>query len=268
MKAVYDDLWLEIVYRKPPWSLLDVLHCLKKHWIAVFGHLVPRPKQQNVLNLIEFFNSGKAVDQNSTSHFCRQQILNTLQPQGETSTNDVVMKEAEEDQPPTSLHISHSEVWALFENIWDHVCQTSLKVFKALDFDPGACPSVLPPGGPPPPRDVLLCLEQLLCTVSQLLQAFSSVLTCPGLAESQNLLSLMQSIQASVHTIVDADKLTATDLLNCFSQQEYGLGRDEPDEKAPPEESSAPGAESPTAKGHSPIGRYRACFSSVTAPLT
>ncbi|XP_067368220.1 transcriptional protein SWT1 isoform X2 [Channa argus] len=57
MKAAYEDLWLEIVYVKPPWTLQDVLQCLKKHWIAVFGHIVQRRKQQNVLNLIEFFNS-------------------------------------------------------------------------------------------------------------------------------------------------------------------------------------------------------------------
>ncbi|CAG11609.1 unnamed protein product [Tetraodon nigroviridis] len=59
MKAVYDDLWLEVVYRKPPWSLLDVLQCLKKHWIAVFGQVIQRKKLQLVLNLINFFQSSK-----------------------------------------------------------------------------------------------------------------------------------------------------------------------------------------------------------------
>lgn len=48
----------QIVYIKPPWNLRDVLQCLKKHWAAVFGHVVPRRKLQTVLNLIDFFKSG------------------------------------------------------------------------------------------------------------------------------------------------------------------------------------------------------------------
>lgn len=48
----------QIVYIKPPWSLRDVLQCLKKHWFAVFGQVVQRRKLQTVLNLIDFFKSG------------------------------------------------------------------------------------------------------------------------------------------------------------------------------------------------------------------
>lgn len=48
----------QIVYIKPPWTLRDVLQCLKKHWVAVFGQVVPRRKLQTVLNLIDFFKSG------------------------------------------------------------------------------------------------------------------------------------------------------------------------------------------------------------------
>lgn len=47
----------QVVYRKPPWTLQDVLQCLKKHWIAVFGHIVQRKNLQLVLNLIDFFHS-------------------------------------------------------------------------------------------------------------------------------------------------------------------------------------------------------------------
>ncbi|XP_055077347.1 transcriptional protein SWT1 isoform X2 [Periophthalmus magnuspinnatus] len=145
MKAAFSDLWQEIVYIKPPWSLNDVLQCLNKHWIAVFGLVVPRAKQQNVQNLMKFF-SGKDVDQNSTlaalldakdllKEFLKSSsrvpgsisvvnnILNSLQPQGEAAADDVVMNEAEEDKRPASPQVSPSEVWALFENIWEHVFQ-------------------------------------------------------------------------------------------------------------------------------------------------
>ncbi|XP_028444284.1 transcriptional protein SWT1 isoform X3 [Perca flavescens] len=146
MKAAYQELWLEIVYLKPPWTLQDVLHCLKKHWIAVFGHIVPRRKQQTVLNLIDFFNSGKNADCSATSAALQEakelvkafgksssrvpsaisimdNIYNKLQPQWESPACDVVMNDDDEDKQPTSAQVSHQEVWALFENIWSNVFQ-------------------------------------------------------------------------------------------------------------------------------------------------
>ncbi|XP_044054834.1 transcriptional protein SWT1 isoform X2 [Siniperca chuatsi] len=240
MKAAYEELWLEIVYLKPPWTLQDVLQCLKKHWIAVFGHIVPRRKLQTVLNLIGFFNSGNTVDCSATLAAIQQakelvkaferssscvpsaisvmdNIFNKLQPQGESPACDVVMND-DEDKQPLSAQVSHQEVWTLFENIWSNVCQISLEVFKALGFDPHTMQSALPEGGPPPPQDALVCLHKLSSMVSQLLQAFSSVLSsAPGLEEVQTLLSIIHS-----NKIVDVDsRLTAEDLLDCFSQQDY-----------------------------------------------
>ncbi|KAM9358397.1 transcriptional protein SWT1 [Symphorus nematophorus] len=242
MKAAYEDLWLEIVYLKPPWTLQDVLHCLKKHWIAVFGHIVPRRKLQTVENLINFFNSGTTVDRGTTLAALQEakelvrafgksssrapsaiaimiNIFNKLQPEGESPACDVVMNEDDgEDNQPTSTQVSHQEVWALFENIWSNVFQMSLEVFKALGFDPHTVQSTQPVGGPPPPQDALLCLHKLSSMVSQLLQAFSSVLSStPGLEEVQTLLSIIHS-----NKIVNVEsRLTAKDLLDCFSQQEY-----------------------------------------------
>ncbi|XP_040897227.1 transcriptional protein SWT1 isoform X2 [Toxotes jaculatrix] len=241
MKAAYEDLWLEIVYLKPPWSLQDVLQCLKKHWIAVFGHIVPRRKQQTVLNLIEFFNSGKTMDCSATLAALQEakelvkafgnrssrvpsaisvmdNIFNKLQSQREPPACDVVMNDDDEDKQPMSAQVSHQEVWALFENIWSSVYQMSLEVFKALGFDPHTMQSAQPVGGPPPPQDALTCLHKLSSMVSQLLQAFSSVLSSPpGLEEVQALLSIIHS-----NKIVNVDsRLTARDLLDCFSQQDY-----------------------------------------------
>nr|XP_015210545.1 PREDICTED: transcriptional protein SWT1 isoform X3 [Lepisosteus oculatus] len=62
MKEAFGDLWLEIVYIKPPWSLSDLLQCFKKHWIAVFGSIVSR----NLLHSVEFLSDslckGRTVD--------------------------------------------------------------------------------------------------------------------------------------------------------------------------------------------------------------
>ncbi|XP_037325913.2 transcriptional protein SWT1 isoform X1 [Pungitius pungitius] len=238
MKAAFDDLWLEIVYLKPPWSLQDVLQCLKKHWIAVFGQFVPREKFQTVLNLIEFFNSAGTADCSAASAALREakelvtvfgksstlvpsaiskmeNIYNNLPAQWEPPACDILMNDHEEEK---SAQVSHQEVWSLFENIWSYVFQMSLEVFKALGFDPHTMRGPPPVGGPPPPQDAVVCLHKLSSMVSQLLQAFSRVLSsAPGLEEVSALLCLIRSNEM----VVLDSKLTAKDLLDCFSQQDY-----------------------------------------------
>ncbi|XP_076872452.1 uncharacterized protein swt1 isoform X2 [Brachyhypopomus gauderio] len=58
MKAAYEDLWTEIVYLKPPWTLQAVLQCIRKHWIAVFGGIIKRNLLSCVEMLITCFCSG------------------------------------------------------------------------------------------------------------------------------------------------------------------------------------------------------------------
>ncbi|XP_061739561.1 transcriptional protein SWT1 isoform X3 [Nerophis ophidion] len=240
MKAAYDDMWQEIVYLKPPWTFLDVLHCFKKHWRAVFGFIVPRPMLQTVLNLIDFFKRGQSRDRSSTLRILQEakefvkefgessslvpraltamdNILNKLKHKAESVvSSDVVMNEDEEAKQLPTSHATHDEVWAMFENIWCNVCQISLEVFKALAFDPHTRQSSLPVRGPPPPQDAVAYLSQMSSMVSQLLQAFISVLSSsPGLQDVQVLLGIIKS-----NKIVDC-RLADTDLLSCFSQQDY-----------------------------------------------
>ncbi|XP_065811647.1 transcriptional protein SWT1 isoform X1 [Labrus bergylta] len=245
MKAAFDDIWLEIVYVKPPWTLQDVLLCLKKHWIAVFGQIVSRRLLQTVQNLINFFKSGITVNCTATKAALQEakelvkafgkssnrvpgaiseldNLFNKLQPQisekqiysGESPAEDVVMNDDDEEKQPTPAQVSHQEVWALFESIWDKVFQTSLEVFKALGFDPQTMQRAQQAGGPPPPQDALVCLHKLSSVVSQLLQGFSSILSSE---EALTLLSIIHSIE-----IVEVDcSLTAQHLHDCFSQQDY-----------------------------------------------
>lgn len=143
-------------------------------------------------------------------------ILNKLRPQpnpptgGESPAGDVVMNDDNGD--------SHQEVWAVFESIWSNVCQLSLEVFKALGFDPNTRQWLQPEGAAPPPQDALACLHKLSSMVSQLLQAFSSILlSAPGLEEVQTLLSIINSN----NIVTENSSLTAKDLLDCFSQPDY-----------------------------------------------
>uniref|UniRef100_A0A3P8WKA5 Transcriptional protein SWT1 n=2 Tax=Cynoglossus semilaevis TaxID=244447 RepID=A0A3P8WKA5_CYNSE len=243
MKAVYEELWLEIVYLKPPWTLQDVLQCLKKHWIAVFGQIVPRKKLQIVLYLIDFFNSGKTADRAATLTALQEarelvkafanrsslvpsaivkidKMIKSVEPQGEPHLNscDVVMNDEDEDRQLIQTQVTHQEVWAMFENLWCHVYQLSLEVFKVLGFDSNTMQSLQTAGCSQPPQDAMACLHKLSSMVSQLLQAFSSVLSLDlCLDKVQDLFSIIHS-----NKIIAVDsRLTATDLLHCFAQHEY-----------------------------------------------
>lgn len=86
----FNHYFSQVVYRKPPWTLQDVLQCLKKHWIAVFGQIIQRKKLQLVLNLIDFFQSSKFSKVTLVytlslhwflhwfQHFCHENVLNLI----------------------------------------------------------------------------------------------------------------------------------------------------------------------------------------------
>ncbi|KAG7306002.1 hypothetical protein JYU34_008572 [Plutella xylostella] len=42
MRAKYKSLWQHVLFKPPPWTLVDVLQCLLKHWLAVFNEVFPR----------------------------------------------------------------------------------------------------------------------------------------------------------------------------------------------------------------------------------
>jgi rRNA-processing protein FCF1 len=52
MYKAYDTSWKIIVAVKPPWTLSDILICLLKHWIAVFGFVLPK----RIKPTLEFLN--------------------------------------------------------------------------------------------------------------------------------------------------------------------------------------------------------------------
>ncbi|XP_010870792.2 transcriptional protein SWT1 [Esox lucius] len=253
MKAAYEELWTEIVYLKPPWTLGNLLQCFKKHWIAIFGNIVQRNIQQSVESLHKFF-SGTSVERCSTvlalsearkllqAFGCRsdyggrvQPALSTLkallprilpqpeEPSEETHTSDcdTLMEEEEEhkeEKQTTTPQVSHQEMWVLFENVWNNVCRVSSAVFDALRFDPSSLETRQPIEGPPPPQDALSSLYQLCSAIRELLQAFTRVLSADrNLDDAQALLSFIHSSEiAAVEP-----RFTASDLLDCLSQPQY-----------------------------------------------
>ncbi|NXK97019.1 SWT1 protein, partial [Formicarius rufipectus] len=52
----------QILYLKPPWTLVNLLKCYKKHWMAVFGYVVPRSLLSSVECLSEHLTTDQPFD--------------------------------------------------------------------------------------------------------------------------------------------------------------------------------------------------------------
>ncbi|NWW93149.1 SWT1 protein, partial [Rhynochetos jubatus] len=57
----------QILYLKPPWTLANLLKCYKKHWMAVFGYVVPRSLLSTVECLYKHLCTGETVDSSTAS---------------------------------------------------------------------------------------------------------------------------------------------------------------------------------------------------------
>ncbi|MCJ8749981.1 hypothetical protein PDJAM_G00193770 [Pangasius djambal] len=247
MKAAFGELWLEIVYMKPPWSLDALLQCFRKHWIAVFGVIIRRSLISCVETLSSFVRTDVSVEHSSvlnavsvaeellTALRCRSpysghvdsalSCLKTLQhrlqakPQKspvDDRGGDTLMADAVQDVAPPP-QASHQEVWALFESIWNNVCHVSSAVFSALHFSPGSMRSV-EQQSTPPPQDALSCLHRLNAALEQLLESFQRLLSVGSTVEDAQ--ALLTFIHASEITTMEPC-FTAKDLFECLSHQEY-----------------------------------------------
>nr|XP_048286990.1 transcriptional protein SWT1 isoform X3 [Myodes glareolus] len=63
MKIAFGNLWMEVLYLKPPWTLVNLLQCFKKHWLAVFGLVMENNLLLTIESLYEnLLKANNAVD--------------------------------------------------------------------------------------------------------------------------------------------------------------------------------------------------------------
>ncbi|XP_066885593.1 transcriptional protein SWT1 isoform X2 [Kogia breviceps] len=63
MKIAFGNLWMEVLYLKPPWTLIHLLQCFRKHWLAVFGLVMEKNLLLTVESLYENLSkANNAVD--------------------------------------------------------------------------------------------------------------------------------------------------------------------------------------------------------------
>ncbi|XP_065124297.1 transcriptional protein SWT1 isoform X2 [Paramisgurnus dabryanus] len=249
MKAAFGDLWTEIVYVKPPWSLEGILKCFKKHWIAVFGNIIKRSLLSSVEMLSDYLCSNRSTDHTcrsvlgavrgaaellsalagrsqysgrvdhalSSLHMLQQRLQAPKTPvRTDDDDEDSLMAEIEEDETPPP-HTCHQEVWSLFESIWNNVCQISSALFSALHYSPGATEPCLQATSHPP-REALSCLHRVSTGLTQLLEALQRVLSLDSsVQDAQLLLSFIKTSEIAAME----PRFTARDLFDCLSQQEY-----------------------------------------------
>ncbi|TSL47576.1 Transcriptional protein SWT1 [Bagarius yarrelli] len=129
---------------------------------------------------------------------------------------DMLMADAgQEVAPPPQT--SHQEVWALFESIWNNVCQISSAVFSALHFSSGLVGSV-EPQSTLSPEEALSCLHRLNVALEQLLEAFQRLLSVDSTVDDAQ--ALLTFIHTSKLAAMDPPFI-AKDLFECLSHQEY-----------------------------------------------
>ncbi|XP_048364857.1 transcriptional protein SWT1-like isoform X2 [Sphaerodactylus townsendi] len=200
MKIAYGDLWTEVVYRTPPWTLADLLECYKKHWIAVFGLIIPR----SFLSTIEYLSTQLCKDKKA-NHATMKQVLQETKmlletfssrssydgtlPQASASVNtlcetleknsseatcekmeDVTLIQHTEagakslPAEPLAQGNRHQEIWSVLENVWNTMNLYRLEVFQKLDLstiDTAQYRSSF--------KEAFLGLQKLMAAVSEIL---------------------------------------------------------------------------------------------------
>ncbi|EHB00397.1 hypothetical protein GW7_09815 [Heterocephalus glaber] len=94
MKIAFGNLWMEMLYLKPPWTLIHLLQCFKKHWLAVFGLVMEKNLLLTVESLYEnFCKANNAVDF-TTVKFLLQDSKSLLHAFSTRSNYDGILPQA------------------------------------------------------------------------------------------------------------------------------------------------------------------------------
>ncbi|KAG8517164.1 Transcriptional protein SWT1, partial [Galemys pyrenaicus] len=94
MKIAFGNLWMEMLYLKPPWTLIHLLQCFRKHWVAVFGLVMEKNLLLTIESLHEnFYKANNAVD-STTVKFLLQDSKSLLHAFSTRSNYDGILPQA------------------------------------------------------------------------------------------------------------------------------------------------------------------------------
>ncbi|NXP89352.1 SWT1 protein, partial [Passerina amoena] len=192
----------QILYLKPPWTLANLLKCYKKHWMAVFGYVVPRSLLSTIECLSKHLYADKPFDSSTVrvllqeskkllhAFSCRSDYNGVL-PQAyaevaklcETLGGDIMvlsenaacekmeatmpnLQSTEEKELQPSFHVAqenrHQEIWSVLEGVWNTMNLYSIELFQKLD------PSAVTMAGKASFEEAFLGLQKLLAAVKDI----------------------------------------------------------------------------------------------------
>ncbi|XP_022099195.1 transcriptional protein SWT1-like [Acanthaster planci] len=201
MKEAYDELWMEIVIVKPPWSFQDLVQCFEKHWIALFGLFLNKEDSRHFQQIVELTSAiNTSLDSvkrliNSSVYFCRRlhnqkRYGNALEQPilrlGEIKKHCLVpssegmlapSRALPSEEPALKLSEATKIVPVVFEVVWMKICQLSALIFEGLgvphdlDMDKTCViPSAL---------ECHACLDILCPLLQQIIKALERVTEIP-----------------------------------------------------------------------------------------
>ncbi|XP_070532779.1 transcriptional protein SWT1-like [Ptychodera flava] len=257
MKTIYGELWQDIIFVKPPWTLNDILQCYNKHWMAVFGMILKRDVKVPLENLSSYFEgrTGYGLDMKQALHLMSDalELLNALrkhdsyngqldnavrktQELRESSKHilDEVLKETAElrhaNKPSATeskargrrtcnVEESVSHVLEVFDVIWKAINYYTAQVFSVV----GYVDALFPPLNyrEKPTRFQAIQLLSTLCTqVECLATALMNMLKMPV---TERMEALSQAINTFTQNVPIDDfniKMTWQSLNNCRQSNE------------------------------------------------
>eukprot|EP00071_Canis_lupus_P043125 XP_022276682.1 transcriptional protein SWT1 isoform X5 [Canis lupus familiaris] len=94
MKIAFGNLWMEMLYLKPPWTLIHLLQCFRKHWLAVFGLVMEKNLLLTIESLYENLCKANSAVDFGTVKFLLQDSKSLLHAFSTRSNYDGILPQA------------------------------------------------------------------------------------------------------------------------------------------------------------------------------
>lgn len=126
MKIAYGNLWMEILYLKPPWTLVNLLKCYRKHWMAVFGYIVPRSLLSAIECLYNHLSTDKPLD-SSAVQIMLQESKKLFHAFSSRSDYDGVLPQAYAALTKLSQMLTEKMLGVKKWKQWHQICKSLMK---------------------------------------------------------------------------------------------------------------------------------------------
>ncbi|XP_052593118.1 transcriptional protein SWT1 isoform X2 [Peromyscus californicus insignis] len=257
MKIAFGDLWMEVLYLKPPWTLINLLQCFKKHWLAVFGLVMENKLLLTIESLYENLSKANNTVDFKTVKFLLQdsksllhafstrsnydgilpqtfaqvnkllQVLAEVKTKLKPNSSESTVSKKQEDSSLMKLHNqdvtvlldSHLPQFTRHQEIWSVLENVWTSIYQnSTDvFQTLDSSSTLTTSKIASFEEAFLYLQKLMAAVKDILEGIQRIL-----APNSN----FQDVETLYNFLIKYEvnknvKFTAQELYDCVSQTEY-----------------------------------------------